>query len=183
MSKDHVRRRFWKHDIKIARDYNKTLEAEEAGCMITKLSEELAAYHKSRFNPEHFCHSTDLAKDNIKVNIKRSEFTWSPCTHFSKKSREIKDMYEDLMKCKSNTARILNFNQSQPTSKVYHRRLSQIFVKDDDRLNIIRETNSERTTSSTEFSCESQNSRKQYCTGKKKFTVVRCETDPLNPNT
>lgn len=180
-SKDQARRRFWKHDIKIARDYNKTLEAEEAGCMLTKLSQELAAYHQSNVKPNQLHYSTDLAKDNTKINIKRSEFTWSPCTHFSKKSREIKEMYENLKKCKSNTARILNFNQPQSVSKVYQRRLSQIFVREDDKLNIIKETNSEKTTSSAEFSYDSHNSGKQYCVGNKKFTVVPCTTDPLKP--
>lgn len=178
-SRDHARRRFWKHDIKIVRDYNKTLEPEQAGCMLTKLSQDLAAYHQSPLN--HLYHSTDLARDNLKINIKRSEFTWSPCTNFSKKSREIREMYENLRKCKPNTARVLNFNQTQSPAKIYQRRLSQIFVKEDGKLNIIKETNSEKTTSSAEFSCDSQSSGKQYCVGKKKFTVVPCKTDPLNP--
>ncbi|XP_018572228.1 uncharacterized protein LOC108911715 [Anoplophora glabripennis] len=181
MSRDHARRRFWKHDIKIARDYNKTLEGEEAGCTITKLSQELAAYRKSRFNPDKFYHSTELAKDNLKLNIKRPEFTWSPCTRFLETSREVNEIYESLKKYKPNTARVLDFTRAQPTAKMYQRRLSQIFLKDDDKLDIIKEDNSDKTTSSAEYSCGCQNNGKQYCTGKKRFTVVRCETDPLSP--
>ncbi|KAJ8922429.1 hypothetical protein NQ315_004375 [Exocentrus adspersus] len=167
MAKDHARHRFWKHDIKIVRDYNKTLEAEEGGCMIAKLSEDLAAYEKLRLNPEQCHHSIDLAKDNHKVNIKRSEFTWSPCMNFTKeiskeKSKEMKDIYENLKKV------------SLKHSPSFELQLGiSIGVENVPPPTAV-------TVSSVEFGAESQKSRQHASREeKRKFIVTPCETDPL----
>ncbi|KAJ8941968.1 hypothetical protein NQ314_010187 [Rhamnusium bicolor] len=177
-SRDHARRRFWKHDIKIARDYNKTLQTEEADCMITKISEEIAQYQNSKLNSEQFFHSTNFERNDFKVDIKRSEYTWSPCMNLSKKSKEVNELYENLIKCKPNVSRILNFNLSKPRSQ--HRRLSQIF--DQDNLTTLQETNNEKGPSIAELSCESNKSKstgKLFSSGNKKFIVTPCEADPL----
>jgi hypothetical protein len=39
-------KQFWKHDIKIARDYNKTLHAEDAAAYSERMAKELDAFRK-----------------------------------------------------------------------------------------------------------------------------------------
>ncbi|KAJ8979766.1 hypothetical protein NQ317_015243 [Molorchus minor] len=174
-SKDEKRRRFWKHDIKIARDYNKTVQSEEGGSMITRLSEEIARLHKSQFNEQHY-HSIELARENLKVNIKRPEYTWSPCMRLSKKHREINELYDDLMKSKNNTRQRLNLDSIKTQT---HRRLSQIFTEDD-KLNIIKEIKNEVSPSIDGASYNSSNaSNKQLFSGNKKFIVTPCDADLL----
>lgn len=61
MSTNAARRQFWRHDIKVARDYNKTLHKGEV------------ALHK-----DCLCHSFDLIRENFKINTSRQEHTWAP---------------------------------------------------------------------------------------------------------
>lgn len=88
-------KKFWKHDVPIARDYNKTLNAEEGN----KLAEELAGFRK---NPsENF--------KGVGAELLRQEFypqthTWSPLTYRYRKEnettrtslRELDAMYKSL---------------------------------------------------------------------------------------
>jgi hypothetical protein len=64
-------RQFWKHDIKIARDYNKTIHAEEG----LKLQEELAEFHE---------HASENFKGIGVELLRQSHYpqtnTWSPLT-------------------------------------------------------------------------------------------------------
>lgn len=65
-------RQFWKHDIKIARDYNKTLNAEDA----KKLEAEVVGFH---VNPvENF---KGVGAELLRQNLYHSTQTWSPFTH------------------------------------------------------------------------------------------------------
>lgn len=82
-------RQFWKHDIRIARDYNKTIRADEG----LKLQEELAQFHEN-------------ASDNFKgvgaELLRQSHFphtnTWSPVTlcHHRKEIHGTRTSLRDL---------------------------------------------------------------------------------------
>lgn len=64
-------RQFWKHDIKIARDYNKTIHAEEG----QKVREELARFHENA--SENF---KGVGAELLKQSHYPHTNTWSPLT-------------------------------------------------------------------------------------------------------
>lgn len=64
-------RQFWKHDIKIARDYNKTIQAEEG----RKFKEELAPFHENA--SENF---RGVGAELLKQSHYPHTNTWSPLT-------------------------------------------------------------------------------------------------------
>lgn len=70
-------RQFWKHDIKIARDYNKTIQAEEG----RKFKEELAPFHGNA--SENF---KGVGAELLRQSHYPHTNTWSPLTlrHFRK---------------------------------------------------------------------------------------------------
>jgi len=61
-------RQFWKHDIKIARDYNKTLNGDDA----LKLKEELAEFR------EHECDNFKGVGAELLKTYPNAHATWSP---------------------------------------------------------------------------------------------------------
>jgi hypothetical protein len=65
-------RQFWKHDIKIARDYNKTLNGEDA----KNLQSELSSFHVNAV--ENF---KGVGAELLRQNLYHSTHTWSPFTH------------------------------------------------------------------------------------------------------
>lgn len=103
-TRDQFRKQFWKHDIKVTRNYNKTIQVGECTDMRQNILEQMAAIKKIK-NMNHF--STDLSKGNVKLNIKRPEYTWSPCF--------------------GNLVPIADSNPVSETARGEHRRLSQIF--------------------------------------------------------
>jgi hypothetical protein len=89
-------RQFWKHDIKIARDYNKTVNADEG----KKLQEELAQFHENA--SENF---KGVGAELLKQSNYPHTNTWSPLTlrHYRKEVyntrtslREFETLYTSL---------------------------------------------------------------------------------------
>lgn len=70
---NEMQRQFWKHDVPIARDYNKTLNAEDG----KKLSEELAEFC-GRGNENFRGVGAELLNQEFYAN---NRHTWSPITH------------------------------------------------------------------------------------------------------
>lgn len=65
-------RQFWRHDIKIARDYNKTLNADEG----KRVQSELAEFNENAV--ENF---RGVGAELLRLNPYHSTQTWSPFTH------------------------------------------------------------------------------------------------------
>lgn len=151
-TRDQARKRFWKYDIKVARDYNKTIiSGENIGC------HKEYPTHRQRNRPNydlnHF--STDMSDGNFKPYNKQREFTWSPCLH------------NHLSSICSNTTPRHSRNQ--------YRRLSQIFVPtvkiDDSLLTLHDNVSDERTPL---LQCDNRNT--VLLSSGKKITVTACDT-------
>ncbi|CAH1180530.1 unnamed protein product [Phaedon cochleariae] len=184
-SKDYHRRNFWKHDIKIARDYNKTLQHGEGDCLISKWTQELAAYQRRNYGDQLF-HSTDLSNKPSKVTKKNTGYTWSPSMNSNEEFKKLRGLYERLLKEPTSTYGSTHSTTSSTSSSTVrnerHRRLSQIFVQEEDQLNTIDETSS-KSFNGSGLSNESgkRKASKQLFCGKKKFTVTPCKIDTLKP--
>lgn len=64
---------FWKHDIKIARDYNKTLHTLDGMSMSKQLIQELTAMHQTQDSD-----GRQYGSDRWLNTIQRNQHTWSP---------------------------------------------------------------------------------------------------------
>lgn len=73
LSTSDEQRQFWKHDIKIARDYNKTLHTEDGSSLNKKLAEEIAIFNEHETEKLNSSAGADLLKHN-------HQNTWSPMT-------------------------------------------------------------------------------------------------------
>lgn len=82
-------RQFWKHDIKIARDYNKTIHADEG----QKLQEELAQFHENA--SENF---RGVGAELLRQSHYPHTNTWSPLTqrHHRKDVHNTRSSLHDL---------------------------------------------------------------------------------------
>lgn len=74
LSTSDEQRQFWKHDIKIARDYNKTLHTEDGTSLNKKLAEEIAIFNEHETEKLHTGAGADLLKHH------NHQSTWSPMT-------------------------------------------------------------------------------------------------------
>lgn len=123
-TRDQARKKFWKHDIKVARDHNKTIFNDDSPSGYQRLLEEISGDRRRR---DLHRLSTDLSRNHPRIRIKRSEYTWSPCCS------DAYNMYESLTANKTgNLPRKLNFSSQLPLKrdgKSQHRRLSQIFPR------------------------------------------------------
>ncbi|XP_019755820.2 uncharacterized protein LOC109534530 isoform X2 [Dendroctonus ponderosae] len=150
-TRDQARKRFWKYDIKVARDYNKTIQSDQnIGCP------EECPTHRQRNRPNYDLnhYSTDMSEGNFKPYNKQREFTWSPC---------LDHQFSSIC---SNTVSRHSRNQ--------YRRLSQIFVptvKIDDSLLTVHEKVSERTPL---LRCDNRNT--VLLSSGKKITITACDT-------
>lgn len=66
-------KQFWKHDIKIARDYNKTLHTLDGMSMSNQLIQELTTMHHGQDSDGH-----QYGSDRLLNTIHRNQYTWSP---------------------------------------------------------------------------------------------------------
>lgn len=189
-----MRRQFWTNDIKIARDYNKIFKNDESNILYGRLSNEYESYHRRLNNPydcytNHLHHSTDLSKENTKITVTRSEYTWSPCMNVAKRPSvdELCKLYSNMFKEKSQNVPLnLTYNMPVPPPRAT-RRLSQIFIPNDSgnvdkSLDTIEEISSDKeriliTPDKSMASGCSENCSKI----KPKFVVTRCEPDVLQP--
>ena len=64
-------RQFWKHDIKIARDYNKTLHSEKDLPLNKKIADEIAEFNEHQAEPFR----------GVGAELLKCHETWSPMTH------------------------------------------------------------------------------------------------------
>nr|CAH7763132.1 unnamed protein product [Callosobruchus chinensis] len=171
--RDQARRTFWKHDIRVARDYNRTVHSDQGSCMLKKIREDLTHYHTMGYDN---IYQSTVSKDIQLSSVKRPEYTWSP--HMDPKGndvRKVTDLYDMLMKKTSSlSSKPIQTVNSPKTGR--YRRLSQIFVKDDklDSINEYGNRLSEISHSHSPCSTEGQNTLE-----KKRFTVTPCKTDPL----
>ncbi|XP_074035151.1 uncharacterized protein isoform X2 [Leptinotarsa decemlineata] len=172
--KDNARKRFWKHDIKIARDYNKTIQKGMSGeCMIKKLSEELAHYRKYGYH-EPLNHSTDLTTECLKNNPIRSQYTWSPCMDLD--SGALKNLCQKLMK-EHGSSMVQSSRNTEDSS--HHRRLSQIFPPEIKKQH--EQSSKQDLNLSMESGHSSTSTSRQYSLGNKKFIVTPCKSDGFLP--
>ncbi|XP_066152132.1 uncharacterized protein [Euwallacea fornicatus] len=161
-AKDHLRRRFWQHDIKVTRNHNMTIQLGGSTDMRQSILDQIAATQKIK-DLNHF--STDLSKGNLKLNIKRPEFTWSPCLGDGMRRSSVELNLPDPKDCRS------------------YRRLSQIFsplLRKEDNLEIVPERITERTPLLKSHSVGAQlgdgvGSTYLLSSGKK-ITVTPCDT-------
>ncbi|XP_030760170.1 uncharacterized protein LOC115885405 [Sitophilus oryzae] len=130
-SKDQARRNFWKHDIKETRNYNKTFHNDSFNYYQTLLN--------SRKLGDMLHFSTDLSKENFRENIKRPQYTWSPCSNLINSKNE------------STPSKLLHIPIMKTRNESYngqYRRLSQIFPRSSDaeeNLKVIKEKVSEKS--------------------------------------
>lgn len=95
--KNEHRRKFWKHDVRITRDYNKTLQKEEAVAMQAQLNE------LKRNSQAHTQLSPDNSKDSKDKSFPRSDgnksnHSVSSCTIVSKRPtiQELQELYNNI---------------------------------------------------------------------------------------
>lgn len=170
-SRDQARRQFWKHDIKIARNYNKTLNNEEAMQFHQQL---LASYtNASTELIDELCHSVNIPKHSVVENSRRSQYTWSPCTD-KEMIYEVKKMYKQKSREKTREANYMprSLNYNMPPYVQEQRRLSQLFA-----TNKSLPTKEHHLSSITEASQNSEENKKVVQT--RKFLVTPCSSDPL----
>lgn len=118
-SKDQ-NRRFWKYDIKVARDYNRTLENDEA----KNIHNLFKAQFEQRNNldsihdienfdeyADHLYQSTEVQRHLDVINVQRNQYTWSPSTYAPKRPsiKELKKFYFSLGDKKTKTKKQLKF--------------------------------------------------------------------------
>ncbi|KAF7267288.1 uncharacterized protein LOC143196408 [Rhynchophorus ferrugineus] len=153
-SKDQARRNFWKRDIQITRNYNRTFQTDWS----------TRDAHRNPNIGDILHYSTDLSKENLKVNVKRPQYTWSPS------SRIMKEKYNGISKVLNPIVKI-----QQESRYGQYRRLSQIFPKQpiEENLNVIKEAATEKSPL-----LKSSTPGRSGVVGKK-FIVTPCEIDPL----
>ncbi|XP_060520655.1 uncharacterized protein LOC132698534 [Cylas formicarius] len=167
-TRDHARRRFWKHDIKVARNYNKTVQYGDKNDSFQTISDQIAHYHRTK---DSFHHSTDLSKENLKVKIKRSEYTWSPCVN------NVYDQYESLVNvrgCSSNAVKC----HFPVASTRGHRRLSQIFPRCSPKDEFRRDKQDIEKQGLVSAVVDPVSTCELVCSNKK-FTVTPCDLEQL----
>ncbi|XP_017772058.1 PREDICTED: uncharacterized protein LOC108559324 [Nicrophorus vespilloides] len=166
-NKDHARRQFWKHDIKVTRNYNKTLQKEEAKKMKAKFLKELGMAKRSDDGQsDHLHHSTEINREEVEKSEKKTQYTWSPCTMVSKRPtiQELQDLYNNLVReSPKNSPKLI------PKTV---RKLSQIFANSPDVA-------SSRDSVIIPIS-EPSTSNHQPTTCGRKFTVTPCELEVPN---
>ncbi|KAK9711140.1 protein of unknown function (DUF389), partial [Popillia japonica] len=117
-SRDLTRRRFWNHDIKIARDYNTNQNSDDTRTIQKDLKYEFAAYQKDILRKRYrdlfddLRHSIDLTHESDKIKIKRSQLTWSPCMLPESRKptmQEVHQLYNKIVK-ESDAPETLNLN-------------------------------------------------------------------------
>lgn len=104
-------RQFWKHDVKVARDYNKTIGAGEGASTQEKLFEDFAQLQDNEFKNSY------LKRAEHSVNLVSNQYTWSPMMSGPRTTRmtirEIENAYKNMSHTKTDkshpTRFLLNF--------------------------------------------------------------------------
>lgn len=166
MSSKDDRRRFWKHDIKVTRDFNKTVQNEDIEPLQEFLKEDLAPYSHRRSLPgcsilnmntfdDHLYQSTEVTGNRYFHHVDRMQNTWSPST-FTSQRPSIKDLRKFYFSAMEKSLVQRNINLKFPTGLSERENYNQL--RSDDRLPCIPETVSSEESGSASFPV--QNSRK-----------------------
>ncbi|XP_018336185.1 uncharacterized protein LOC108744740 [Agrilus planipennis] len=190
-SKDQAKRRFWKHDIKIARDYNRTFQNDDAKALYDQLQKELNYQvmsdhvQDSGYNRNNRHHSTDYLREKPNGSWGFSQYTWSPCTNDQQFNRptvqELHHLYKHLLEKK------YGFVGSRKPSRAWSNQ-QQMFeeenypVSEQDLVIDIPEVNNGSESPLLPVN-SSDNSANGYFSRPKRFTVTPSSSDPLKENT
>lgn len=128
MSSRDQSRTFWKHDIKIARNYNRTIQKDD-----DELSKQLKNLNQqkrpllSKTNisqnyqdfAEHLHQSTELTRDHL-VDVEKIQKTWSPSSFVPKRPtiQELKNAYFGLIDGRPKAQKNLSFGFVRSDSPV-----------------------------------------------------------------
>lgn len=176
----HSHRQFWHHDVKIARDYNKTVHGHDKAT--DGLVEELASLkmHDGREGIHHGV-GAELFKN-------QAQNTWSPMTHLTFNPdkphiRDLEALYLTLaINSNTTTARMFQRNQSLKSPPAYKS------IPDE---NFLSPTSARRSQAiDTPISSTSRHPSNSFPfqtgflkgQGKKRFTVTPSQEDPLKDN-
>lgn len=102
-SRDTAKQKFWKHDIKIARDFNQSAYTEEVKELHRRISKEYSDIPNFHFRPEDNSHR--IHKDAARMNIQKPQYTWSPGTAEGRPTlSELRKLYTNFRKeeCRAN---------------------------------------------------------------------------------
>ncbi|XP_055681745.1 uncharacterized protein LOC129789120 [Lutzomyia longipalpis] len=159
-------RQFWKHDVKIARDYNKTCQVDDATSLRQKLADEIAGFEAQSDNRGQGARAEIVRRltQGPMPSLYHHQHTWSPLTHAAQYRPTIQEMETLLMnpdthrnhRCLSHlyspprrsppralaTERFYRRRCSMPSNPVPGATKSSIFMKytQDTRLDAIAET-------------------------------------------
>ncbi|GAB0094815.1 uncharacterized protein DMENIID0001_101410 [Sergentomyia squamirostris] len=92
-------RQFWKHDVKIARDYNKTYQTEDATSLRQKLAEEIAGFEAQSDNRGQGVRAEIVRRlaQAPMPSIYHHQHTWSPLTAATHQLRPTVQEIETLL--------------------------------------------------------------------------------------
>ncbi|GJQ77228.1 hypothetical protein Trydic_g14897 [Trypoxylus dichotomus] len=154
-----IRRHFWNHDIKIARDYNTNQNGDDSGTIQKDLEHQFRVYkdvYRNKFYDrffDEFHHSTDLTHGSDKIRIKRSQQTWSPCTLLDKKKptmQEVRDLYNKIV-IESDAGQMLNtpvFNQSSGVLSPFQNNIGPIKIPEEKLTMLVPQNTREKQSKS-----------------------------------
>lgn len=128
MSSRDKSRTFWKHDIKIARNYNRTIQKEddELSTQFKNFNEQKRPFLSKNIVSEnyhdfaeHLYQSTELSRDHL-VDVEKIQNTWSPSSFVPKRPtiQELKNIYFGLIDGRPTVQKNLNFTFMPPDSPV-----------------------------------------------------------------
>lgn len=156
-------RNFWKHDIKIARDYNKTIQSDEAQNTQEYLENQLGELEEEKLRnfqslqefADHLYQSTEVPSSTHTVHVRKSQYTWSPSTFAPKRPtiKELKNLYFSLGDKRPKSQKQLNYRCLTGEGSVGNQgHLTPNYVSNEDGiLPCIPETNSSEDSGSGRF--------------------------------
>ncbi|XP_050311686.1 uncharacterized protein LOC126747220 [Anthonomus grandis grandis] len=168
-SQNQARKRFWKHDIRVARNYNKTIQSDEGADAYQSILDQISEGQRVR-EYNHFF--TDTSRGNFRSEVKRPEYTWSPCVN------DVTLGNRALGNPSGNLSRKLQFTTDPRPKRSKYRRLSQIFPKPMAKT----EEDLERVGETTPLlpSSSSGAGKSYLLSSGKKILVTPCEVDLLS---
>lgn len=124
-------RQFWKHDVKIARDYNKTCQVEDATSLRQKLAEEIAGFEAQCDNRGQGVRAEIVRRltQGPMPSIYHHQHTWSPLTHPAQYRPSAQELETLLMNESHRNHRCLSHLYSPPRRSPTRPHMSERFFR------------------------------------------------------
>ncbi|XP_059620692.1 uncharacterized protein LOC132264481 [Phlebotomus argentipes] len=111
-------RNFWKHDVKIARDYNKTCQAADTTLLRQKLAEEIAGFEAQTDNRGQGVRAEIVRRltQGPMASLYYHQHTWSPLTHAPHNRPTVQEIESLLLKNNQHASKYISHLCSPPRS-------------------------------------------------------------------